>query len=273
MCGRYVLVQKIEILEQRFNIVVPQDFDFKPSYNISPGKFAPVITCKKPRELQLFQFGLTPFWSKKRMYLFNARAEGDRNKENLTDYKGAKDIIIKPSYRKPIRSQRCLVPADAFIEGTTTDGLSKPFLVYLQNKERPFSFAGIYDTWLNPQTGEEISGFSIITTTANELMQLIPHHRSPVILTRDQERKWLSEKTPLTEITSILKPYPAYKMNAFPISSSIKSPSLEGKELITAIGPKLQEEAILRTHHEIKLEGMGNRNRKEDTNKRNENIK
>ena len=43
------------------------------------------------------------------MYLFNARAEGDHNKENNENYSGAKGIITKPSFRKPIRSQRCLV--------------------------------------------------------------------------------------------------------------------------------------------------------------------
>ena len=110
MCGRYILVQKIEVLEKRFNVTVPADFDFKPSYNISPGKYAPVITSENPRELQLFQFGMTPFWAKKKMYLFNARAEGDKNKGNSRDYHGGKDIIIKPAFRKPIRSQRCLIP-------------------------------------------------------------------------------------------------------------------------------------------------------------------
>ena len=30
--------------------------------NISPGKYAPVITNDKPKELQLFQFGLTPYF-------------------------------------------------------------------------------------------------------------------------------------------------------------------------------------------------------------------
>lgn len=270
MCGRYVLVQKIEVLEQRYNVTVPLNFDFKPSYNISPGKFAPVITSENPRELQLFQFGLTPFWAKKKMYLFNARAEGDKNKENLPNYHGAKDIIIKPAFRKPIRSQRCLIPADAFIEGTTLEGLSKPFLVYLQNKERPFSFAGIYDTWTDLDSGEIVSGFSIITTHANDLMQKIPHHRSPVILSREQERKWLNSKTPLTEITAMLNPLSSEKMNAYPIGNEIKNPIAEGNSLIIPIGPKLQEEIKIRSFKEIRLEGMGNRNRNENTKKENE---
>jgi putative SOS response-associated peptidase YedK len=268
MCGRYVLVQKIETLEKRFNINIPADFDFKVSYNISPGDFAPVITSEKPHELQLFQFGLTPFWAKKKMYLFNARAEGNRNKENDPEYNGAKDIINKPAFRKPIRSQRCLVPADAFIEGTSQEGLSKPYLVYLKNKERPFSFAGIYDTWLDKESGEELHSFSIITTAANSLLQKIPHHRCPLILSRSQEKYWLRQKTNLSDISAMLQPISGEKMNAYPIDSAIKNPKLKGAELIQPKGARLQDEQDLKQSEELKLEGMGNRKRGTQTKKR-----
>ncbi|MBN2745948.1 MAG: SOS response-associated peptidase [Bacteroidales bacterium] len=272
MCGRYVLVQKIEVLEQRFNVTTASDFIFEPSYNISPGDLAPVITCEAPRTLQLFRFGLTPFWAKKRMYLFNARVEGDRNKENNPQYNGAKDIILKPAFRKPIRQQRCLIPADAFIEGTTNEGLSNPFLVHLQNKERPFSFAGIYDSWLNPESQNIEYGFSIITTTANELMQKIPHHRCPVILPRHAEKVWLNKDAHLTDLLKLLIPLDSKRMNAFPISAEIKSPKSNDKSLILPIGQPLQAEISLKTHQEIKLEGMGNRNRQSDTKKNSNNA-
>ncbi len=259
MCGRYVLVQNVEVLEKRFNVTMPLHFDWKPSYNISPGKLAPVITSENPREIQLFTFGLTPFWSKKKMYLFNARVEGDKNKEDDPNYKGSKDIIIKPAFRKPIRSQRCLIPADAFIEGTSMDGLSKPYLVYLKNKERPFSFAGIYDVWIDPITGEEHKSFSIITTVANSLLQKIPHHRSPVILPKSLEGRWLNNNIHLTDVTSMLVPYAAENMNAFPISPDIKNPKNDDRNLIAQIGEKLDSEVTIRTTKELRLEGMGSR--------------
>ena len=177
MCGRYILVQKLELIEKRFNVTAPAGSVWKPSYNISPGQLAPVITSENPGELQLYRFGMTPFWAKKAMYLINARAEGDHNKEDDPGYKGAKGIITKPAFRKPIRSQRCLIIADAFIEGTVKEKLSKPFVVYLKINVRPFAFAGIWDEWTDRETGEISRGFSIITTTANELLQKLPHHR------------------------------------------------------------------------------------------------
>jgi len=257
MCGRYVLVQKIEVIEKRFNIRVEGDLEYRPSYNISPGSYAPVITDDNPRTLSMLQFGMTPFWAKKPMYLFNARTEGDSNQDNDPGYKGAKGIITKPAFRKPIRSQRCLVIADAFIEGTASEKLSKPYLVYLKDKERPFAFAGIWDTWVNTGTGEVVKSFAIVTTVANELLQMLPHHRSPVILPRKYEQDWLSSDLPLADVTRMLEPFPADRMNAFPIDPKIKNPRNDGPELIRPAGQRLVPEHDVRTSTDLNLEGMG----------------
>ncbi|MEA3443919.1 MAG: SOS response-associated peptidase [Bacteroidota bacterium] len=257
MCGRYILVQKKEIIEKRFNVTFDENVDYKPGYNISPGKMAAVITDNNQQKVQLLRFGLTPFWSKKNMMFINARTEGDHNKENDPDYTGARGIIKKPAFRKPIRSQRCLVLADAFIEGTTKEKLSKPFLVYLREKERPFAFAGIWDTWQNPETEEYIHSFAIITTVANQLLQKIPHHRSPVILPRQYEKKWLRMNLPLSDVTAMLEPYPAEKMNAYPIAPTIKNPKYDSKDLIKPIGERLEKEYEVKTTSKWELSGMG----------------
>jgi putative SOS response-associated peptidase YedK len=262
MCGRYIEVQKAEVIEKRFNVTVPEDVGYKPSYNISPGQFAPVITDHHPNVLQMFQFGLTPFWSKKPMYLYNARSEGDKNKEDDPDYKGAKEIVKKPAFRKPIRSRRCLVIADAFIEGPTKERLDKPHVVYLKNEERPFAFAGIWDVWENKSTGDVLESFSIITTVANELLQKIPHHRSPVILPREAERTWLNPRAPMDAILDLLKPYPAEYMNAYPISKKIKSPKADGRELIEPVGERLMPESDIHFKKDLRRQGMGNRKKK-----------
>ncbi|MFP3859927.1 MAG: SOS response-associated peptidase [Bacteroidales bacterium] len=262
MCGRYVEVQKVEVIEQRFNVSAPSGLGYQPSYNISPGQFAPVITNDNPSELQLFQFGLTPFWAKKPMYLFNARAEGDKNKDNNPAYSGSKEIFRKPAFRKQIRSQRCLVIADAFIEGTTEEGLSKPYVVYLRNSDRPFAFAGIWDSWRSSETGEILNTFSIITTVANSLIQKLPHHRSPVILSREDEKRWLSSDISLEETLEMLKPYPPELMNAYPISSRVKNPKEEGRHLLEPTGNPVEPEQHFDVKKGLRKEGMGNRKRK-----------
>ena len=257
MCGRYIQVQSVETIEKRFNVKVPSGVELTPRFNIAPGQLAPVITGDNPKEVQLFQFGLTPFWAKKQMYLFNARSEGDKNKENDPAYQGAKDIIAKPAFRKPIRSRRCLVIADAFIEGPAKERLSKPYVVYLKNHQGPFAFAGIWDTWIHKETEETIHSFSIITTVANNLIQKIGHHRSPIILPRRTEQKWLNPNTALTDITQLLKPYPGDEMNAYPIAPEIKNPRAEGRHLVEPVGERLVPEYERNLKTELELLGMG----------------
>ena len=255
MCGRYVSIQRIEAIEKIFDVQAPSDMKQFQSYNISPGQKAAVITGDKPKELQLYHFGFTPFWAKKPMYWFNARSEGDKNKANDPNYKGSKAITEKPAFRKAIRSQRCLVVADCFIEGTTVEKLSKPYVVYLKDR-RPFTFAGIYDSWINTETGEILNSFAIITTTANTLLQKLPHHRSPVILDKEEESTWLDHEAPIEEVTALLNPYPSKLMNAYPISADIKNPRAEGVELLNPTDQRLTKEYDYRIYEEMKLIGM-----------------
>lgn len=233
-----MLFQRMQTLETRFEAEATGTRDFQPHYNISPGTLAPVITNQAPDQIQLFQFGLTPYWAKKPMYLFNARSEGNFNKENKRDYQGEKGIVDKPSFKKPIRSQRCLVPVNCFVEGTTKEKLDKPHLVYLDHPENLFALAGIWDEWLNQATGELRYSFSIITTVANEALAKIPHHRSPVILDPAQEKAWLST-LPLPDVLDLLAPYPAERMQIHPISKEIKNPRNNQESFLEATGPEL----------------------------------
>lgn len=247
MCGRTIVVSKIEVIEKTYNVTIkPNQLNlFKANYNLSVGQYAPVITCEEPADLQMYKFGLTPSWAKKQMYLFNARSEGDGNKDDDPNYTGGMGIITKPSFLKPIRSKRCLVIVDAFYEGSKNEGLSKPYLVYVRNR-KPIALAGIYDTWADKETGEVINSFSIITTVANELLHSIGHHRSPVILPKSAERIWISENSTLSDITSLLKPYPTREMNAYPVSPEVKSFKNNSIELLQPIGNRVYPETEVR---------------------------
>jgi putative SOS response-associated peptidase YedK len=240
MCRRYILVSNNEAIESKFAVVASLlTSDDMNNYNISPGQLAPVITNEKPHEIQLLKFGLTPFWAKSGMNLINARAEGDYNQEDNPKFSGAKGIILKKAFRKPIRSQRCIVIASAFIEGPSTLGLNKPYLIYLRNHQNPFAIAGIWDTWLNPKTGFPENSFSIITTTANSLLRQVGNPRMPVILTDSEAKQWINSATELSRITSMLNHYDSKLMNAYPIDPKIKNPLENDKRLIQPIGPKL----------------------------------
>jgi len=256
MCGRYVVISKLKAIEKRFELLPSPEDLFSPLNNISVGDRAPVITNAKPKQLQLFQFGMTPSWAKKKMYLFNARSEGNHNKENDPNYVGSMGIISKPSFRSVIRKKRCLIIVDAFIEGPKKEKLSKPYVIYMRDKQRPFALAGVWDEWIDAETGEATQSFSIITTTANDILQKIGHHRSPVILKKSQEETWLSD-VPLSDITGMLRPYDNETLNAYPISPAIKNPREKDLALLRPIGERIFPEYDFEIHQTLKLEGMG----------------
>ena len=256
MCGRYIIITKIEKIEKRFNVSAFDPKLFNPSYNVSHGDSAPVITQENPKSLSFFQFGFTPHWGKKQYYQINARSEGDKNKDNNPLYTGRKGIFDKPMFRHSIRSKRCLVIADCFVEGPQKERLDKPYVVYLKG-DHPFSLAGIYDQWINIETGEEISSFAIITAPPNNLMEQIGHHRSPVIVSEELRSAWLDPNMTAADISQIMNVYPSELMNAYPISSAIKNPTATGAELIVPTGQRLNPEHSYKIEHKIGLQGMG----------------
>ena len=63
--------------------------------------------------------------------------------------------------------------------------------------------AGVFDHWLNARTGKIISGFSILTTEANPLMEKIHNRkkRMPVILQADKQEAWIEFKLDPIDLT------------------------------------------------------------------------
>lgn len=99
----------------------------------------------------------------------------------------------KASFKHLVGTKRCLVPSSGFFEWQTNGKLKKPY--FIRTKDHAiFSIAGLYDTWLDPNTGAFEQTFTILTTTANALMAEIHNskQRMPLILLPDEEADWLS---------------------------------------------------------------------------------
>lgn len=223
MCGRFSLTVTEAELNLRFEISGGKA-PYISRYNCAPTQMLAVITGTNPSSLDYYKWGLIPSWAKDPAIgnkLINARAES---------------VSEKPSFRKPLRSQRCLVPADSFFEWKI-NGNKVPYRIFLKNT-RIFSFAGVWDQWESPD-GSIIRSFSIITTSANAFMKSI-HDRMPVILSQEDESCWLNEQNEQF-LVSLLKPCPSEIMEAYPISGLINSPRNEGPELIKRVEGKGQQ--------------------------------
>ncbi len=221
MCGRYGFsVKDVKEVYERFE-VENQLADLDSHYNIAPGTMQPVISRHSPTSIQRMFWGLIPHWAKDTSISYktiNARAEGIEN---------------KPTYKKPFRFQRCLIPATGFYEWTKT----KPAVpYYFQLKDESlFAFAGLYDTWKDPQDGKEIYSYTIITTEPNDIVSPI-HHRMPLILKREDEDFWLDPDVIEPErLLPLLRPYSSAEMKVDQVSISVNNPKLDSEDLIKPV--------------------------------------
>ena len=213
MCGRFSLTANEAELNLRFELA-GGDAPYVPRYNGAPTQMLAVITGENPHKLSYHRWGLIPPWAKDISIgakMINARAE---------------TITEKPSFRTPLFSRRCLVPADGFYEWQQDAG-KQPYRIYVKGNPI-FSMAGLWERWKSRE-GRNIDSFSIITTEANSFMKPI-HNHMPVILNPADEQAWLTSKDS-TEILSLLKPYPAEEMEAYAISKLVNSPRNEGPEV------------------------------------------
>lgn len=232
---KFVLSQKYQDVFKRLNITTSyaeqqQVKKMLPNYNIYKGQQAMIVTSQT-NEIRFFKYGLTPFWAKNEFNLTTARTEGMHNMENSPSYKGAKGIIKSPAFRKPIRSQRCLVFANAYIQGLDSIySQSLPNVVYLKNR-KIFCFAGLWDTWFDQEKKQYIDSFCIVTTVANNLLKNFGSERMPVILSQYNERKWLKSKS-LSEVTALLKPYPSNEISLYPVSKEILKSNKNDRNLL-----------------------------------------
>ncbi|MGO0062616.1 SOS response-associated peptidase [Brevibacillus fluminis] len=207
MCGRYTLITNIEMIFERFNVDVG-NLELQPRYNIAPGQLIPaIIEDGGQRRLGQLKWGLVPVWAENEKIgykLVNARAE---------------TLEEKPAFRRLLERKRCLVPADGFYEWQQRPEGKQPMRIMLKSQEL-FAFAGLFDSWTRSD-GEKVHSCTIITTTPNDVVKGI-HDRMPVILRPEDEAIWLDRDHYDTKlIRSLLVPYDAELMRAYPVSSIV----------------------------------------------------
>lgn len=132
----------------------------------------------------------------------------------------AETVDKKPSFKQSLRSRRCLIPADGFYEWKKEGGRKRPYRITPKNRDL-FVFAGLWDAWVSPK-GETINSCTIITTSANTLIEPI-HNRMPVILSEKAEEIWLNEDTDLSTLKDLLNPYPSELMDSYEVSTMVNN--------------------------------------------------
>jgi len=197
----------------------------------------PVITNEQPDTIQMYTWGLIPFWTKN-------QEEADKIRTKTMNAR-AETLFDKPSFRYAIRKKRCIIPASGFYEWRYLLGRNYPYYIHLKN--RPiFYFAGIWESWHSQDSDETVYTYSIITCEPNNLLRKIHNKkkRMPVILPLKNQRDWINDDLSDDEIKEFMVAYPDDEMNAYTISKRITSKTQERnvKEVIEPFNyPEIEE--------------------------------
>lgn len=222
MCGRFILSSPVSTVTKHFGVPSATLIDHAPQYNIPPSSQILVVRENaRQSELTAMRWGLIPSWAKTASIsnkLSNARAE---------------TVESKPAFRSAFKHRRCLIPADGFYEWRKLADRKQPYFIHLLN-DALFGFAGLWESWHDPDAGE-VQSCTIITTEANAVMAPL-HNRMPVIVDPADYDLWLSnEQFDMAELKRLLQPYPADEMAVYPVSSAVNSPRNQGSHLITPL--------------------------------------
>ncbi len=207
MCGRFTQSYTWTELHALLSPAgVPKNL--RARYNVAPTTEVDVVVDRgQGREIVPMRWGLVPAWWKKALKevpsTFNARAE---------------TVASKPMFRDAFRKRRCIVPASGFFEWTDDEGGRQPH--YFSGADGGIlAFAGLWDRWTDPASGEEVPSCTVIVSGANGWMA--PYHdRMPVLLGEADFDAWLAgEAGP-----EVLRPAAEAFLREWPVSKRVNRP-------------------------------------------------
>lgn len=235
MCGRVYIDTTLTGLLSAFGFAQPQGDAQRldnalPRWNGAPQQEYPIIIRDRSLEPEVqgpifvaAKWGLVPPWSK------DGKGDGRPPPINAR----CETVRTNGLFRRAYQHRRCLVPVKGFFEWKDIYGTGKnkqPYAIAMKSGE-PFAFAGLWDSWRDPETGLERKTFTIITCTPNEMVAQI-HDRMPVILHPEDYERWLSfEPDPF----DLLEPFPAELMRMWPIDRKVGRPANNTPDILNEV--------------------------------------
>jgi putative SOS response-associated peptidase YedK len=205
MCGRFTQRYTWREIQDLYDLTGTAR-NLQAHYNIAPTDSVEVVKPEKAggNELVPMRWGLIPYWWTKPLKQlpasFNARAES---------------VADKPMFRDAFKRHRCIIPASGYYEWITRSDGRQPFFISAADGG-VLSFAGLWDRWKNPDSGELVVSCTIIVTDANALTRHI-HDRMPVLLDKSDFKPWLSGAAGL----EILRPAADDRVRFWPVSRRV----------------------------------------------------
>ena len=138
-------------MERAWNLTRGGGNPFTRNFNVAPTTQVPLLRRDPGSgdlELTAARWGLIPVWWKEAklpMHTINARSE---------------EAATKPMWRQPLRSARCLMPAEGWYEWQKVERVDpatgevkevkQPHFIHRKDG-KPFCFAGLWEQWRKPE--------------------------------------------------------------------------------------------------------------------------
>ena len=224
MCGRYAITLPPEAMTQLFAARY-EGPAWRPRYNVAPSQTIPIVrtTAEGEPEIVLVRWGLHPAWMKEppgAKSMINARSE---------------TAAEKPFFRDALKKRRCLVPAHGYYEWKREGAAKTPYFIRAEDWSL-LVFAGLWERWRDPESGEAIETAAILTAGAAPSVAHL-HDRTPVLLEPEAWGPWLDPRSPKETVGFLIEAAAAQPplLEAWPVSTAVNSPANDGPELLARV--------------------------------------
>ena len=202
MCGRFCIAASPGEIYERYRATVPPEY--KQRFNVAPGQRILTITASA----ELVEWG---FHVEARPRIINARIE---------------KVQETPIFRDLYVDHRCLIPASGYYEWKHEGSYKTPF--YFSSKKGDLlSIAGIV------RPSKDGNQVVILTMEAPDPLASI-HDRMPVILTGNEENRFLTGKHFATETN----------LQMYEVSSCVNQVTIDEPDLIKPVKSYIQQNLV-----------------------------
>lgn len=200
MLDRYTITLQPNELALVLGVEVP--ITYSPQFNAAPTKSLPVITNYSKDKLVFQKWGLMTMWSNNRTMsskFFNLPLDSVQN---------------KPSYRKKLSSNKCVIPMDGFyVWKQIAKKQQVPYYFFFPDR-KIFTVAGIWE-----ENDEGDHSFIMITRPSNSQVAQFQDDM-PAFIDAGSTRRWL-ESTDLKEMEELLRKDPKQELLNHTVSPEI----------------------------------------------------
>lgn len=146
-------------------------------------------------------------------------------------------VAEKPSYRRAVRTARCVLPADGWYEWQTGPNGKQPNFVH-RGDGKPLWLAGIWARWHPPGGGPAICSAAVLTQPAPPELEWL-HERAPIAVADAFIQQWLTaDGTDPTAVLDTVRSlgYPPLQWHA--VSREVGQVRVKGPHLMDSVAPE-----------------------------------